>query len=173
MCLLDSIKKYRSTDSNKGNIVFIGDPLVGKTSLINLLTCRNKFTDNYLQTKCIRFINHNFLTYIDYPGFDSAYYHINPLKVIEAKNKLKNMNIDAAVIVYDISSINSYKNIEFWKNKAITEFGNNIDIIVVGNKSDYWNKKVFKDHLLISAKEATGIFIEKDYYSDSDLETEY
>ena len=85
MCLLDSIKKYRSTDSNTGNIVFIGDPLVGKTSLINLLTCRNKFTDNYLQTKCIRFINHNFLTYIDYPGFDSAYYHMNPMKVIEAR----------------------------------------------------------------------------------------
>tara|TARA_B100001175_G_C19511694_1_gene644338 strand:- start:581 stop:877 length:297 start_codon:yes stop_codon:yes gene_type:complete len=98
---------------------------------------------------------------------------MNPMKVIEAKNKLKNMNIDAAIIVYDISSINSYKNIEFWKNKAIKQFGKNIDIIIVGNKSDYWNKKVFKDHLLVSAKEATGIFIEKDYYSDSDLETEF
>ena len=58
-----------------------------------------------------------------------------------------------------------------WKQKAYSEFGKNINIVILGNKSDYWNKKVFEEYLLVSAKENIGIFIEKqNYYSDSDLD---
>ena len=82
MCILDYIAQYRSYDPEKGNILFMGDPLVGKSSIINRLTCVNKFNDKYLKTNTIRFVRYNYLTYIDYPGDLS---NVDPIKF--EKNK--------------------------------------------------------------------------------------
>jgi len=168
MCILDYIKQYRSYCPEKGNILFMGDPLVGKSSLINRLTCVNKFNAKYSKTNSIRFIRYNYLTYIDYPGDLS---NIDPIKFKKNIERLRNLEIDLIFIVYDVTNINSYKSIDKWKQKAYSEFGKNINIVILGNKSDYWNKKVFEEYLLVSAKENIGIFIEKqNYYSDSDLD---
>lgn len=168
MCILDYIAQYRSYDPEKGNILFMGDPLVGKSSIINRLTCVNKFNDKYLKTNTIRFVRYNYLTYIDYPGDLS---NVDPIKFKKNIERLRSLKIDLIFIVYDVTNINSYKSIDKWKQKAYSEFGNNIHIILLGNKSDYWNIKVFEEHLLISAKENNGIFIEKQhYYSDSDFD---
>lgn len=47
------------------------------------------------------------------------------------------------ILVYDVTDAKSYENIEYWLNKVKEIGGNNIEIILIGNKIDMRNEVDF------------------------------
>jgi small GTP-binding protein len=133
----------------KLKLILLGDTYTGKTSLLNCIynndtSYDNDISNNYISTIGVDFRKktitkkHNYNCYIwDTSGqekFDvivSSYFR----------------NICCALIVYDITNINSFNNIPKWINKLKQD--NNFDdliIFVLGNKSDLNDRKVDTDY---------------------------
>tara|TARA_B100001113_G_scaffold98353_1_gene79244 strand:+ start:20847 stop:21293 length:447 start_codon:yes stop_codon:yes gene_type:complete len=144
MLLEDIISTYKSKTNSKTIVLFIGDANVGKTAIVNRLI-NSDFDNVYEQTENLNIIHHNDFIYLDFPG-EYIYSDFSYKKP------------DVVVLVYDLKNRQSYKNIEFWKEKVSHTWENeDIPIEIVGNKYDGFFRFVFKDTPLISAKNNTNI----------------
>ena len=144
MLLEDIISTYKSKTNSKTLVLFIGDANVGKTAIINRLI-NDDFDNFYEQTENLNIIHHQDFIYLDFPG-----------EYIYSDFSYKKPNV--VILVYDLKNRQSYKNIEFWKDKVSHTWENeNIPIEIVGNKYDGWFRFVFEDTHLISAKDNTNI----------------
>jgi len=121
------------------NILIIGDSGVGKTNIINRLlnkSFNNLFIPNEF-TK-VHKIKDTEINIYDYPG-QLKFMPIFPL------------GITKVIIVYDMTSRLSYKNIIGWQNLFKECVHNDIPYLIVGNKSDSKNVKI-STGITISAK---------------------
>ena len=113
--------------------IIVGDSNVGKTSIFNSV-CKNvTYNSHYDITLGIDFIKYN-LKYKDttykFNIWDSSGYKkfTNLAKTYYRKSKI-------AFIVYDISNIDSFLNINYWYEQLINE-NEKLIIILIGNKAD-------------------------------------
>jgi small GTP-binding protein len=127
-------------------ILLLGDAGVGKTSFIRALM-NGDFITKYIPTyeyhKYSLIINKNTYTFIDTCG-----QHKN----CEYSSIIQDNHIDYVIIMYDINSLISFKNINLWE-KHIPK---NIPFLIIGNKSDI--KNIIDSHYIsISTKRLSNI----------------
>jgi small GTP-binding protein len=117
------------------NIVFIGDGGVGKTTLLENLKC-NRFEKKYCATVGAEVHPMQFGDSIvdvwDVAGQDQ---YVNSREGYYE-------NADAAMIMFDVTQSHSYRNVEKWYD-AISDVRGEIPIVVVGNKCESENRKIF------------------------------
>ncbi|MBY9007387.1 MAG: GTP-binding protein [Candidatus Lokiarchaeota archaeon] len=157
--------------SFRGKVVLLGDPAVGKTSLLNRYI-DDKFPDEYLPT-----VGANFLvTEVDLTSI------IDKLEKLdnELKEKVKNKGLkiyfwdiggqpdklfaneyyflDAvgAIVVFNLVDEESLKNLEFWISK-LRELSGEVPFIIVGNKIDLSEGRKISETLIRKKVEEYGV----------------
>jgi small GTP-binding protein len=127
-----------ASESYMFKIIILGDPAVGKTSLIKRYT-EGVFSESYSKTigcdflvKTLEFDFGNLIMNIWDIAGDSRFEHLLPIYLKDA---------DACIFVFDISNTLSLIHIENWKKKLYETLSDNnrnenIPYIIIGNKSD-------------------------------------
>ena len=119
-------KRSNSTSSvcepKTTHVLVVGDAGVGKTSFIHK-KLGHRFNPIYHPTNRIYSYQSPGVVWYDYPG----------------QNQFETISIDApinfVIYMYDVTSKMSYKNLERWKRKINSKYGN-INSIDIGNKTD-------------------------------------
>ena len=138
------IEELSPSDYNKEDykvkLIIVGDSGVGKTNLITRFAS-DKFEKNSKATIGVEFIYKTLKINKDifkieiwdtageerYKSITSAYYK----------------GAKGAIIVYDITSEKSFNNIETWIQEVKGKSSNNLQILIIGNKSDlYKDRKI-------------------------------
>ena len=123
----------------KIKIIVVGDSGVGKTNLINRFAS-DKFDTNSKATIGVEFVYKTLkinkeiikVEVWDTPGQEryrsitSSYYK----------------GANGAIIVYDLTDEESFKNVESWMNEVIKKGKKNMQFLLVGNKKDLINDRV-------------------------------
>lgn len=136
--------------SYRGKVILLGDPKVGKTSLLARYV-DGLFSDEYVQTIGANFLikEINLKKIIDKLNINDKALKEEIKKkefklyfwdITGQKDKLfvTEYYFDyaiAAMIVFNLSDSESFKNLDFWISK-LKEFGGDTPYIIVGNKSD-------------------------------------
>ncbi|CAD8205617.1 unnamed protein product [Paramecium pentaurelia] len=121
-------------------LVIVGNAGVGKSSLLRRYS-DDKFTDSYLSTIGVEF---RFKT-LEFDG------HKVKLQIWDTAGQEKFRTItnayykgaDGIIMVYDISSTESFEDIDkFWINQVESYAEKNVELLLLGNKSDVEDKDV-------------------------------
>ena len=125
-------------------IIMLGDPGVGKTSLIHRFV-ENRFSTDYKasigvdiskKTICLEDrTNVNFILW-DLAG---------DVRQMAPHRKKFYQGADCAFIVFDLADPKTFRNVESWHKDLIDQIGKKIPVILVGNKSDLQNKVEFSN----------------------------
>ena len=147
-----------SGNLKKFKLVFLGEQSVGKTSLITRFMY-DSFDSTYQATIGIDFLSKTMyledrtvrLQIWDTAG-QERFRSLIPSYIRDSS---------AAVVVYDISSTNSFAQVDRWIEDVRTERGGEVIIILVGNKTDLTDKRrVSMEQGERRAKELGVLFIE-------------
>ncbi|BAM82032.1 small GTP-binding protein of Rab family, Rab6 [Cyanidioschyzon merolae strain 10D] len=143
---------------SKYKLVFLGDQAVGKTSIITRFMY-DKFDNNYQATIGIDFLSKTMyledrtvrLQLWDTAG-QERFRSLIPSYIRDSS---------VAVVVYDVTSRRSFLNTAKWIEEVRNERGNEVIIVLVGNKSDQNDKRqVSVEEGEAKAKELDVLFIE-------------
>ena len=128
--------------ANKYNYLFkyiiIGDPSVGKSNLL-MKFAHNKFTDEYQATIGVEFGAKNIT-------FNNQIYRIQIWDTAGQENfrsitRAYYKNSVCAMVVYDITSRDSFNNVMSWIEDCKNQSPKTIFMILVGNKCDLEDKR--------------------------------
>ncbi|XP_078474199.1 ras-related protein Rab-6A isoform X1 [Lampetra planeri] len=142
----------------KFKLVFLGEQSVGKTSLITRFMY-DSFDNTYQATIGIDFLSKTMyledrtirLQLWDTAG-QERFRSLIPSYIRDSA---------AAVVVYDITNVNSFQQTSKWIDDVRTERGSDVIIMLVGNKTDLADKRqVSIDEGERKAKELNVMFIE-------------
>ena len=158
--------------NKKLKVIFVGDGRVGKTSIISQYVNKN-FTEEHILTtsgdKSFKSIT------IDDQTFDLEIWDTAGQEMFRNVNKIFMKNSKIAIIVIDITNINSMDGLEYW-NKQIKENLKIEEIItaIAANKSDLYEEKAInnEDIIAFQNKNNINVFCEtsaKDYVSINNL----
>ena len=158
--------------NKKLKVIFVGDGRVGKTSIISQYVNKN-FTEEHILTtsgdKSFKSIT------IDDQTFDLEIWDTAGQEMFRNVNKIFMKNSKIAIIVIDITNINSMDGLEYW-TKQIKENLKIEEIItaIAANKSDLYEEKAInnEDIIAFQNKNNINVFCEtsaKDYVSINNL----
>ena len=158
--------------NKKLKVIFVGDGRVGKTSIISQYVNKN-FTEEHILTtsgdKSFKSIT------IDDQTFDLEIWDTAGQEMFRNVNKIFIKNSKIAIIVIDITNINSMDGLEYW-TKQIKENLKIEEIItaIAANKSDLYEEKAInnEDIIAFQNKNNINVFCEtsaKDYVSINNL----
>ena len=143
----------------KIKIIVVGDSGVGKTNLINRFAS-DKFDTNSKATIGVEFVYKTLKINKEiikvevwdtagqerYRSITSSYYK----------------GANGAIIVYDLTDEESFKNVESWMNEVIKKGKQNMQFLLVGNKKDLINDRVVTEQKGIDkAKELNTLLLIK------------
>lgn len=133
--------------------ILLGDPAVGKTSLIQKYTS-GRFRDDYIPTLGISITEHNY----EIDGFvDSTikilFWDLAGQENFKYARKIYVDGAHAGFIVYSVTDKDSFKNVKQWY-KALSEDIGRIPLILVANKIDLDSERVIsqKDGLKLAER---------------------
>lgn len=126
-------------------LIFIGDAGTGKTTILHKLS-----NTKYTSVPTIG---------VDYSSFYHNITKIDNKKIHDGNIKCQvwdtagqekfapiirsyYSNIVAAILVYDVTDLSTFKKIDYWYNDLNNNIENDIPVIIVGNKTDRKNKRV-------------------------------
>ena len=138
-------KKENKNITNKYKIIFLGDSGIGsKTSLIKRMN-HKVFTQNITNKNSCSFISKS-IKIKNGKKIIMNFWDINGHEIFRNLTKKFLENSDCVVLGYDVTNINSFKNIQdFWYKFSKDNSGTNL-IYLIGNKIDLINeRKVEKD----------------------------
>ncbi|KAK2963189.1 putative GTP-binding protein YPT6 [Blattamonas nauphoetae] len=118
---------------SKFKIVFLGDPSVGKTSILARFI-NDTFEDHYQPTIGIDFLSKTI--YLDDQTVRLQLWDTAGQERFRALIPGYLRDSSAAIVVYDITSRQSFEHIEGWVNDVRSERGEEAVIMIVGNKAD-------------------------------------
>jgi len=148
----------RLSSQNKYKLVFLGEQAVGKTSVITRFMY-DTFDNNYQATIGIDFLSKTMyledrtvrLQLWDTAG-QERFRSLIPSYIRDSSG---------AIVVYDITNRASFLNTSKWIEDVRTERGNDVVIVLVGNKTDLTDRRqVSPEEGEEKAKEAGVMFIE-------------
>lgn len=124
-------------------IIVIGDPAVGKTSLLNKFTT-NKFEKKYLPTVGVNIVKEP-VRVKDSDGEEALvnimFWDIAGQPQFYMLHKPYFKGADAMILVFDVTRSSTFSNVKNWYNTAI-KFGlSGIPRAIVGNKVDLEDKR--------------------------------
>ena len=138
-------KEENKNITNKYKIIFLGDSGIGsKTSLIKRMN-HKVFTPNITNKNSCSFFSKS-IKIKNGKKVIMNFWDINGHEIFRNLTKKFLENSDCVVLGYDVTNINSFKNIEdFWYKFSKDNSGTNL-IYLIGNKIDLLNeRKVEKD----------------------------
>ena len=138
-------KEGNKNITNKYKIIFLGDTGIGsKTSLIKRMN-HKVFTPNITNKNSCSFFSKS-IKIKNGKKVIMNFWDINGHEIFRNLTKKFLENSDCVVLGYDVTNINSFKNIEdFWYKFSKDNSGTNL-IYLIGNKIDLINeRKVEKD----------------------------
>uniref|UniRef100_A0A8P4GIL7 Ras-related protein Rab-6A n=1 Tax=Dicentrarchus labrax TaxID=13489 RepID=A0A8P4GIL7_DICLA len=153
-----SITIYFGNPLRKFKLVFLGEQSVGKTSLITRFMY-DSFDNTYQATIGIDFLSKTMyledrtirLQLWDTAG-QERFRSLIPSYIRDSA---------AAVVVYDITNVNSFQQTTKWIDDVRTERGSDVIIMLVGNKTDLADKRqITTEEGEQRAKEMNVLFIE-------------
>ena len=116
--------------SDKHKIIFVGDSSVGKTSILNTYSKKNKIPKATLGTEFTE-------KYIKEYNFTLQIWDCAGQERFRALTKLYYRGAKICILVFDLSNKKSLESIEnYWIPIVKTETNNNVKFILVGNKFD-------------------------------------
>ena len=115
-------------------IILIGDPGVGKTSLI-FRYIENKFKDNYIPTLGVDFLTKKVIVGEKKIPANLIIWDIGGQKKWQKNLHLYLKGADGAIIIYDITRKQTFNNLDEWINNILNHAGN-IPYLLIGNKKD-------------------------------------
>merc|ERR1711937_147838 len=157
-CLTDMTSNDFGNPLRKFKLVFLGEQSVGKTSLITRFMY-DSFDNTYQATIGIDFLSKTMyledrtvrLQLWDTAG-QERFRSLIPSYIRDST---------VAVVVYDITNMNSFQQTSKWIDDVRTERGSDVIIMLVGNKTDLADKRqVSIDEGENKAKELNVMFIE-------------
>jgi len=116
-------------------ILVVGDSGVGKTSLIRKFSV-DKFDNDYTKTDGTDFNIKSINT--EHGKISITIWDFSGENKFEKTRKYYYYGAHAAFIVFDVTNIESFNNIEKWYNEILYETGS-IPVIILANKSDKTN----------------------------------
>ena len=129
-------------------IIFLGESGVGKSCLIN------RFLFNRMEgekaTVSTKYLQKNIIVngrkYIcnlwDTPG----------VEILRRLTTFFLIHSDIVVLVYDTTDKNSFLELQFWLDSVIEKLGNEVYLILVGNRSDLYYSILFTNLNIINLK---------------------
>ncbi|KAI7692951.1 Ras-related protein Rab-6A [Sarcoptes scabiei] len=153
-----------STSGDFGNplrkfkLVFLGEQSVGKTSLITRFMY-DTFDNTYQATIGIDFLSKTM--YLEDRTVRLQLWDTAGQERFKSLIPSYIRDSTVAVVVYDITNANSFLQTSKWIDDVRTERGNNVIIMLVGNKTDLQDKRqISADEGEKKAKELNVMFIE-------------
>lgn len=159
--------KQRKT-SKKFKVLFVGEPCVGKTSLL-LKHVEGSFYKNYEAT-----IGLDFITRI--VGREEREVHLKFWDTAGQERFRSLMpsyfrDADLAAVVYDVTDENSFRKAAGWVGEVRSVGGDDVIVVLVGNKADLGGKRrVGRERGEEKAKELKAVFIETSAKDSSNVE---
>ncbi len=142
----------------KYKIVFLGDQGVGKTSLITRFMY-DTFDSHYAATIGIDFLSKTM--YLDDKTIRLQLWDTAGQERFRSLIPSYIRDSNVAIVVYDITSRDSFNDIQKWLDYIREERGKDVLIVMVGNKSDLKDKVVTSDEAEeLSKKLGCNFFIE-------------
>lgn len=163
MVILECIVSYTMSQRHKMKVVLLGEGRVGKTSIV-LRFVRNEYDDHQESTLQASFLSKNItigsqsvkLSIWDTAG-QERFHALGPLYYRDA---------NGALLVYDITDMQSFERVGRWVKELRKIVGPDIAIVIAGNKSDLekqrnvdheeaqkYAESVGAQHFLTSAKQ--------------------
>ena len=138
-------------------VILLGESSVGKTSLIKVAIGK-KFNSSELTTYSANYSIKKF-------NYNGKEYTFNLWDTIgqekyRALTKMFFKDSKIIILVYDITSEKSFKELEYWYNQVVNELGKEgYYLAIVGNKNDLYNQeKINKDQGKKFAQSKNGKF---------------
>jgi len=138
-------------------IVFIGDPGVGKTSLITRYAA-STFRENYLPTLGANVVAKE--VSVEGRVLTVLIWDIAGQEIFSVVRDRYYNHANIAVIVYDVTARDTLKNVKVWLDDIRTYNPSNLPLVLVGNKIDLPDRVISKDEGEKAAKEIHALFIE-------------
>ncbi|KRT84693.1 ADP ribosylation factor [Oryctes borbonicus] len=114
-------------------VVLVGEGCVGKTSLI-LRYIENTFNSNHITTVQASFLKKKLN--IDGQRVNLAIWDTAGQEQFHALGPLYYRNSNGAVLVYDITDASSFPKVKVWVKELRKMLGNDVCLVIVGNKTD-------------------------------------
>jgi small GTP-binding protein len=118
--------------------IIIGDHEVGKTSILRRFV-EGRFLADYRTTIGLNVLDHNF----EFFGNDISLFlwDIGAQQYFKRYRKVYYKGAQAAFIVFDLTNKDSFYNVKNWFDELIEFRGNEISVVIVGNKRDLENER--------------------------------
>ena len=126
----------------KFKVVIVGDSSVGKTNLVKRFM-NNTFIKDSKATVGVEFMSKTFI--VNKKVFKVELWDTAGQERYKAITAAYYKGAKGAMIVYDVTSKSTFDNVDKWCNELRMKGSNNINIIMIGNKTD------LKDNIVITA----------------------
>ena len=121
-----------------GNIILLGSSYVGKSNMMNQFL-RGQFEEVYLATIGINCLNKLFI--FDGKKVKINYYDTAGQERYNSLNLTFLRKADGVILVYDITSQESFRKIDFWIQELHNKSRESKVLMLVGNKTDLDNER--------------------------------
>ncbi|MHA1520472.1 MAG: Rab family GTPase [Promethearchaeota archaeon] len=131
-------------------IVLLGEGNVGKTSLVYRYI-ENRFSQDFKSTLGVNLLKKKVALEDEFAG-KSASVQIWDLGGQSAYRKLRKLYLEGsqgALVVFDVTSQQSFDALEDWIQSLIEIRGNDVPMIIIGNKIDLASERVVTDEAAI------------------------
>ncbi|MBN1801146.1 MAG: GTP-binding protein [Candidatus Lokiarchaeota archaeon] len=135
-------QKIEEGGAYRFKFIIIGDHMVGKTSIVRRFVGKEFLTD-YRATMGLHVMGHSFEAYGN--NINLSLWDIGAQEYFKRYRKIYYKGAQAAFIVFDITSRESFENVKVWHDelREFTEY-KDLPIIIVGNKNDLINERQVK-----------------------------
>ncbi len=125
-------------------VIFLGDPAVGKTSLIKKYIDKN-YEERYLPTIGVSITKKQ----VEYAGkkFTIMFWDIAGQPQFYLLHKVYYNGANGAVLIFDLTRSHTLMNLKNWYSELVKYQLQNIPIVIVGNKSDLQGKSVIEPQM--------------------------
>ena len=123
----------------KFKVVIVGDTSVGKTNLVKRFI-NNSFSKETKATVGVEFMSQSYI--IDNKIYKVELWDTAGQERYKAITAAYYKGAKGALIVYDVTSKETFDNVDKWHNDLTTKGSPNINIVIVGNKTDLKDKIV-------------------------------
>lgn len=139
--------------SQKFKIVLLGEGRVGKTSIIVRFT-RDEFHDREVST--IQAVHSDKKIMVSGQSLQLSIWDTAGQERFHALGPIYYRDADGALLVYDITDAESFEKVKKWVKELRKVVGNDIVLVIAGNKSDLEKKRAVKEQEAIEYAESVG-----------------